>query len=470
MALKKALLLSFVFSALFICKGFSRQITPAGRDTNYIVVRNVIVLGNKKTRTNVILRELGLFPGDTLWLRDLGSTLDQKRKQLLNLSLFLNVTVNVKNWHDKNVDVVFEVWERWYTFPIPIFKLADRNFNQWWVEQGRSLKRVNLGVRLFQDNLTGRNDEVRAELQMGYTQRVALSYDLPYVDKSFRHGVGFIFSYSRNREINDSTFENKQHFFKQDEFIRQLYTIGLSYSYRKAINTRHQVFLTYNYEKVSDSVAIYNPNYLGDGHTVARYLNLMYRISYTRADSWTYPLKGMILQAEAEKMGIGTLDDIDHVRLRLRVAGYWQLARKTYGALGLRSQVKFTGNAPYADQKAIGYQEDYLRGLEYFVVDGTSFFIAKSTLRQELMNFKVNLPVVPRKFSAVPFRLMLKIYGDAGYAYSKRYGYGMLNNRFLYTGGVGVDIVSFYDSCLRVEYSINQLGQKGLFLHTKLDM
>jgi hypothetical protein len=228
--------------------------------------------------------------------------------------------------------------------------------------------------------------------------------------------------------------------------------------------------LTYNYEKISDSVAIYNPNYFGNGHTVARYLNLMYRISYTRADSWTYPLKGIMLQAEAEKMGIGSLDDIDHVRLRLRVAGYWQLANKTYGALGLRSQVKFTGNAPYADQKAIGYQEDYLRGLEYFVVDGTSFFIVKSTLRREVMNFKVNLPVVPKKFSVVPFRLMLKIYGDAGYAYSERYGYGMLNNRFLYTGGAGLDIVSFYDSCLRIEYSINQLGQKGLFLHTKLDM
>jgi outer membrane protein assembly factor BamA len=470
MACKPALFLSFIFSTLFFCKGFSRQVSPAGRDTNYIIVRNVVVLGNKKTRTNVILRELGLAPGDTLWLRDLGSTLDQRRKQLLNLSLFLNVTVNVKNWQDNYVDVIFEVWERWYTFPIPIFKLADRNFNQWWVEQGRSLNRVNLGVRLFQDNLTGRNDEVRAELQMGYTQRVALSYDLPYVDKSFRHGVGFVFSYSRNREINDSTSENKQHFFKQDAFIRQLYTVGLSYSYRKAINTRHRVFLTYNYEKISDSVAIYNPNYFGNGHTVARYLNLMYRISYTRADSWTYPLKGIMLQAEAEKMGIGSLDDIDHVRLRLRVAGYWQLANKTYGALGLRSQVKFTGNAPYADQKAIGYQEDYLRGLEYFVVDGTSFFIVKSTLRREVMNFKVNLPVVPKKFSVVPFRLMLKIYGDAGYAYSERYGYGMLNNRFLYTGGAGLDIVSFYDSCLRIEYSINQLGQKGLFLHTKLDM
>jgi outer membrane protein assembly factor BamA len=439
-------------------------------DSAYLVIRQVTVQGNKKTRTNVILRELGLAPGDTIRLRNLSTELEAKRKQLINTSLFLNVSVNVMNWEADHADIVITVAERWYTFPIPIFRLADRNFNQWWVEKGRSLNRVNMGVRLFQDNLTGRNDEVRAEFQFGYTQRVALNYDLPYIDRSFRHGVGLIFSYSRNREINDSTAENKQHFFRQDKFLRQVYTAGLSYSYRRAINTRHQVFLTYNAEKVGDSVAILNPDYMGQGRTEVRYLNLMYRLSYSKADSWIYPLKGVLLQAEAEKMGIGPLDGIDHVRLRLRVAGYWHLFYKTYGSLGLRTQAKLPASQPYLDQKAMGYQEDYLRGLEYFVVDGTSFFIVRSTMKREVLKFNVHVPLAPAKFSTVPFRIMLKVYTDAGYSYSKQYGHGMLNNRFLYTGGVGMDIVSFYDSCLRVEYSINQLGQKGLFLHTKLDM
>jgi hypothetical protein len=45
-----------------------------------------------------------------------------------------------------------------------------------------------------------------------------------------------------------------------------------------------------------------------------------------------------------------------------------------------------------------------------------------------------------------------------------------LNNKMLYTAGAGLDLVSFYDTCIRFEYSINQLGEKGLFLHAKLDM
>jgi hypothetical protein len=34
----------------------------------------------------------------------------------------------------------------------------------------------------------------------------------------------------------------------------------------------------------------------------------------------------------------------------------------------------------------------------------------------------------------------------------------------LYTGGIGLDIISIYDVVLRVEYSFNQLNQSGLFV------
>ncbi|CAL1520809.1 POTRA domain-containing protein [Chitinophaga sp. MM2321] len=446
-----------------------QTVAPA-EDTSYLIVRNIIITGNKRTRTSIILREISTVPGDTIYLKNLAETLEERRKQLLNTSLFLNVTANVKGWEGNTADLVFEVWERWYTFAFPVFKLADRNFNQWWVEKRRSLDRINLGVKGSQENLTGRNDALSAALQFGYTQRLALQYDLPYIDKRFRHGLGFLFSYSRNREVNDSTSENKQQFFRKDDFLRQVYTVGLRYSYRKAINTRHQVFLNYNYEKVADSVAIINPNYLGKGRTSVRYMDLIYRVSYIKADSWVYPLKGISIMAEASKRGIPPFDDIDDIRFRLNMAKFWQLRPKTYAALGIRSQVKFSADQPYVNQQALGYGDDYLRGLEYYVVDGTSFAILKSTLRQELLSFKVKLPVVPKKFNTVPVRILAKVFGDAGYAHTKFPGNGFLNNRMLYTGGIGLDIVSFYDTCLRIEYSVNQLGQKGLFLHTSVDM
>lgn len=440
------------------------------KDSSYLVVRNIIVTGNKQTRTSVIQREISTVPGDTIYLRDLANTLEERRKQLLNTSLFLNVTANIKNWNGDNADLVFEVWERWYTFAYPIFKLADRNFNQWWVEKKHSLDRVNIGVSGTQENLTGRNDALNAAIQFGYTQRFALQYNLPYIDKHFRHGLGIIASYKRNREVNDSTSNNKQQFFRKDEFLRQVYVVGLNYSYRRAINTRHQVFVNYNYEKVADSVAILNPNYLGKGRTKVSFLDITYRLTYIKADSWVYPLKGFNLVAEVGKKGLGPLDDVNDVHFRLNMAKYWELRPKTFAALGIRSQAKLSNEQPYINQQALGYGDDYLRGLEYYVIDGTSFAVLKSTLRQELLSFKVKLPIVPKKFNTVPVRILAKVFGDAGYAYSKFPGNGFLNNRMLYTAGVGVDIVSFYDTCLRIEYSFNQLGQKGLFLHTSVDM
>ncbi|TWI92024.1 POTRA domain-containing protein [Chitinophaga japonensis] len=439
-------------------------------DTSYIVVRNVTITGNKRTRSSYVLRELSYLPGDTIRLKDLSATLEAGRRQLMNTTLFLNVIGNVRNWEGHSADLVFEVYERWPLLALPIFKLADRNFNQWWVEQGRSLNRVNVGLKGTHSNLTGRNDYLNGIVQIGYTQQLAFTYSLPYVDRSFRRGIGFTFAYSRNREINDSSSGNKQVFYRRDNFLREVYNVGFSYAYRRALHTRHQVFLTYNFEKIGDSVALHTPNYLGRGRSRIQYLDLLYRVSYIKADSWIYPLKGIALEGELEKLGIAPLNDMDHWKIRLKANRYWQLFPLTYGALGLRGQAKFPADQPYLNQRAMGYQEDYLRGLEYYVVDGTSFFILKSTLRRQVAAFDVKLPWVPQKFNTVNVRMLLKIYGDAGYTYSRFPGNGFLNNRMLYTGGIGMDIVSFYDSCVRLEYSINQLGQKGLFLHTKIDM
>ncbi|MBK6381936.1 MAG: hypothetical protein IPF69_00450 [Chitinophagaceae bacterium] len=49
-----------------------------------------------------------------------------------------------------------EVKERWYLFPVPVFKPIDRNLNQWLVEQNASLDRVNYGIKLYYNNVSGK--------------------------------------------------------------------------------------------------------------------------------------------------------------------------------------------------------------------------------------------------------------------------------------------------------------------------
>ena len=40
-----------------------------------------------------------------------------------------------------------------------------------------------------------------------------------------------------------------------------------------------------------------------------------------------------------------------------------------------------------------------------------------------------------------------------------------LTNTLLFGRGIGIDYITYYDKLLRIEYGINRLGEKGIFLH-----
>jgi hypothetical protein len=57
---------------------------------------------------------------------------------------------------------------------------------------------------------------------------------------------------------------------------------------------------------------------------------------------------------------------------------------------------------------------------------------------------------------------------QAGYVHDPELSLrGRLANTPMYAGGVGIDILLFYDLLFRFEYSVNRFGENGLFLHRK---
>ena len=65
----------------------------------------------------------------------------------MNTSLFNHVKVAAKDFDGNRVNILVAVKERWYLFPVPVFRPVDRNLNQWLVEQKGSLDRVNYGAK-----------------------------------------------------------------------------------------------------------------------------------------------------------------------------------------------------------------------------------------------------------------------------------------------------------------------------------
>lgn len=438
-------------------------------DSGSVTIQHIRVQGNHKTKTPIILRELGIYPGEKLRADSITTILDEARQRLVNTSLFLTVRVYLSGLRGRQSDLRVDVTERWYTFPIPVFSLADRNFNVWWVEERHRLDRINFGVNVYQYNLTGRNDRLALSVQQGYTHRYAITYQLPYFDRKLRQGLGVNIIYSQNRELNYQTSLNKQQYFKQDQFLKKEFSAGIFYTYKKAIRLYHQLSLSYNFQSVADTILRLNPRYFPDDHTIQRYLELSYRFNYNGADQWAYPLEGTTISAQLTRRGFGLLGNINETQLYMKASRYWTLFPKTYLVGGLRGEWITPERQPYFLLRGMGYYEDYLRGLEYYVADADRYGILKTELKREMLAFQVRSSLLPHKFSVVPVRIYAKIFSDLGYAHSLLPGNELLNNKLLYTYGAGLDFVTFYDIHVRVEYSFNQLGEKGLFLHTKAE-
>ena len=171
----------------------SAQTTPPTLPPS-VIVKGIFVEGNRKTKTRIITRELTFAVGDTIPLSKFGKLLEDNRLRVMNTNLFNVVEMNVKNWKSGDlpideVNVNIKIIENFFVYPVPIFSLADRNFNVWWKEQNRDLARTNYGFSLQHINTTGQRDPLSATVQLGYTQRIGLSYELPFINKKQTIGL-----------------------------------------------------------------------------------------------------------------------------------------------------------------------------------------------------------------------------------------------------------------------------------------
>jgi hypothetical protein len=131
--------------------------------------------------------------------------------------------------------------------------------------------------------------------------------------------------------------------------------------------------------------------------------------------------------------------------------------------------LKLPFKQPYYSNGLMGSSDFYMRGLEYYVINGAAGGIGRATAKTQVLSFNFRNPINSKTHDKIPFRIFLKAYGDAGYAYNKQPGNSIFNNKLLHTYGAGVDIVTFYDLVIKIEYSRNQIGEAGIFLHTKTD-
>jgi len=431
-------------------------------------VGTIDITGNKRTKEFIILREIPFRTGEQYPLAELVKKFEDARRQLMNMALFHTVLVAAKSFEGNKINITVDVKERWYLFPFPYFRPVDRNLNQWIVEQNASLSRVNYGAKLLYNNATGRNDKLRLWLVNGYTKQISFSYDRLYIDKKLKWGLNSAFAMGKNREVNYNTINDKQVFLKdKDSYLRTFTRASMELTYRRAIKTRHSFGIAYVDERVKDTVVNLNPTYFSRQNDHVRFPEFFYSMSYLDLDYTPYPTKGYAISFGAGKRGINKLTN--EWSLSLRTSGTWHLWPKTFINLNAFGSIKAPFKQPYYGQRFLGYGDVFMQGYEYYVVDGVAGGYLKTTVTREMLNFNIRVPQMKKGKPAekIPVRIFAKVFGNTGYVYNPQPGENVLSNKMLYSGGFGIDILTFYDVTFKLEWTFNQLGENGLFLHRK---
>ncbi|QDH79516.1 BamA/TamA family outer membrane protein [Echinicola soli] len=438
-----------------------------------VTVHNVFIIGNEKTRKNIILREMDVAPGVEYDWEEFLAMVKTDQQRIYNLQLFTSVEITPLFVEDEEVELLVSVKERWYVIPSIIFDLADRNFSEWWINQNRDLSRVNYGLKLNHNNVGGRNEKLRVMGQLGFTQAFDLVYSIPYIDKDQEHGLALRINYNTNKTIAVKSAYNKQVFYtnEEEDILRKNLGATVQYTYRGNFYNFNYLTLGYSNTKIHEDVLTQNPNYFLNDSTRQKYFYASYNFKHDRRDNIAYATQGELINVGVTRYGLFTNDDVNETEIALIANKYFRFSDKTHLVTGISASSYLSSSQPYTLVRGIGYSPDFIRGYEINVIEGQQTIIHKNSFRYKLLDVAYDISkLIPiEEFSTFPIRAYLSANFDHGYVNDRNHipENAALTNTYLYGYGLGLDLVTFYDQVFRFEYSINSQQVGSFFINIK---
>jgi outer membrane protein assembly factor BamA len=435
---------------------------------NSFIINDIQITGNRTTKARIILRELTFHKGDTISGANLELMISRSRENLLNTSLFNYVTITDSLVFSAGIDITVHVEERWYTWPSVILKYEDRNFSSWL--KAKDLSKSEYGVSVEKYNCFGRRETLKFSLLSGYAKQFSLSYRNIALDKNRKHFIGADIEFLKQDEVIYNTINNEPSTFKNSfhpVFERRKFT--LNYLFRPYINSMNNFYLNYFEFRISDTVTKLNPVFFIHTRSDFNCMTLDYVYSYDRRDSKAYPLAGSYFEVLlSQTVSVPLLRGaFSSTAVIPNFYKYIKLDRNLYYAAGISLKASFNSSSSFYFSRALGYIYN-LHGFEYNTIDGQHFALLRNLLKVAVLNPRVSkLPFIPlKKFNKIHYAVYLNVFADCGYV-ANRYSTpdNDYANRFLYSGGAGIDIVTYYDRTLRAEYSVNGFGKAGFYFH-----
>ena len=467
------IIFSFMLLGSFFCDqdvlGQADYRNSLNDERKFLIVNSISVDGNHLTKSSIILRELLFHANDTLLQKAFSSLIKPSQENIFNTRLFNFVIIDTVFHQGKTVkaDIYIHVVERWYIWPIPFFEISDRNINSWFATMDFS--RLTYGIDLTISNVRGRNETLRFPVHFGFNRQFGFDYTVPYINRKKTIGFGLGAQQDQNHELIVKSLNNKPVYYKDPaNFVRQNVYSFLEMRFRPNIYSYHSVRLSFNAYSFSDSL-LQIPGYTYSDKPFLNYFAFIYQYKNDHRDIAYYPLKGSYFDFFVVQNGLWNVP-VNELYFKFNLRGYWQLYKRWFYAAGLNSKYTLTGSPVYFLQQGLGYGRDFVRGYEYFVIDGTHFALFKNNIKFALVPQNV-LHVGflnSHKFNPIPYAFFLTLFADLGYVYNNdpiQNEINDLQNSLLLGYGIGIDFTSYYDIVTRLEFSINRKGTPGIYLH-----
>ncbi len=449
----------------------------------YIKIKNIEITGNKLTKPSILIRELdfkagdslatfqkgrkvnfndrNFYPGDSSELR---LRMNYSRENLVNTKLFLTVNIYLKKISDREYTLWIDVTERQFWWLFPIAKLNAPNFNEWL----RDIQWSDLSVGLFfsHNNLFGLNHQTSVIALFGKSWAIALGYKIPWVGHGKKIGLLLGAGYYNMYTVEYASVDNKRQMLYAPNSQQSLKLVA-KLTLRPGLYHYGTIELTGQYIAISDSMYKLDSNYLAGRKNNNTSLSLYADYYYDSRNSHTYPLKGVLLRGFINKVGLGIVSkDVDLFYYGIDFHFYQTISRKWYVAEMVKAENSAGENAPYYYQLNMTQGKDFIRGFDLYTLQGDQMYFCRNNIKYELIKpsvTKTKEGQEKNKFKSLQYAFYLNAFADAGYCVNKFTDNNPYNNKFLYSWGLGIDFVTYYDLVIRFEYAFTSIGTNGFY-------
>lgn len=427
-------------------------------------IDTIYISGNYKTKDVIILRELEFSDGDSVMDYELPEKLTLSKSNLLKTSLFNFVTIDTVLTYTDELDIYIQVVERWYLWPELTINHADRNFSAW-INSG-DFSKLYYGIGLVKYNFRGRREKVYISLSDGYYRQFLAGYENICLDTRRKHFLNLNLLFGEFNRLPYKSEENKELMVDFSKRVVSKYRLQASYTFRNQLYVKHVLRTGMVYLSASDSMISLNEDYIGHGETLVTYIPLIYEYFFDNRDLKFYPLYGNYIHFMFLQEGL-KFSRFTYPKIKIDAYHHGYLINGLYYQIGINTFYSIKNKLPYIIREGLGYNL-YLDGLENYVIHGRAYVLSKQDVKFKLLANKIlhikSFPLV--QFNKIHFSSYARGFINLGYveSYASEKSEGF-QNRLLYTYGIGLDIITYYDKMLRLNLAWNQEDYWQFHIH-----